>query len=361
MRSQRAHYDTLAAAIVPEMKEVDKFWKNAAKFVFRSALKKLAHEQNLHKLFHILVRSPLSELSAFCKNTDAATYTDIAGERMTISIRSTLTNHLQSFQFLKPTEKGSSLREPSLREFSLRKFSIRKWVTSEHLAGDQWLFLSMKPDQRETLVPLLSGWLAIAINALMTLPRSEVRRLWFIIDELPSLQKLPSLATLMTEIRKYGGCVLAGVQDFPQLYDIYGHDQARSILNQFNTKIFFRNTEPEVTSWISRVLGEAETTEQVENLSYGAHSIRDGVSIAPHTHTKPLILPTEIARLREREAFIMLPGPYPICKTRLKRTKLPDIAVDFKPVPETELRKRQHTLDKFGLNFHLLSQQGESK
>jgi len=64
--------------------------------------------------------------------------------------------------------------------------------------------------------------------------------------------------------------------------------------------------------WISKVLGEAETTEQVENLSYGANTIRDGVSLSQNTQTKPLILPTEIANLKDLEAFVRLPGTFPV-------------------------------------------------
>ena len=36
-------------------------------------------------------------------------------------------------------------------------------------------------------------------------------------------------------------------------------------------------------AWISKVLGEVETTEHTENLSYGANTIRDGVSLSQHT------------------------------------------------------------------------------
>ena len=89
-----------------------------------------------------------------------------------------------------------------------------------------------------------------------------------------TLQKLPPLETMMAESRKYGGCVMAGVQSFPQLTNTYGHHQAQSILDLFNTKIFFRNTDPNTTQWISKVLGEAETTEHIENLSYGATRLR---------------------------------------------------------------------------------------
>ena len=327
-----SHYDALASAIIPKSSAHDKFWENAGKALLSSALKELAKqkETNSQKLYHILVRSQLGDFSKFFQDTDAAAYTYPEGEKMTLSIRATLANHLQCFKFLKPTEQG---------------FSIRKWIENEKTSKDQWLFLSVKPDQRETLLPLITGWLDTAINALMTLSPEYSRRLWFIIDELPSLQKLPSLETAMAESRKYGGCILAGVQSFPQLSTTYGQNQSQSILDLFNTKIFFRNTDPNTTTWISKVLGEAEMTEQLENLSYGANTIRDGVSLSPHTRTKPLVLPTEISALKDLEAFVKLPGSTPACKIQMKYKAISSIAPAFEPLSALELKKRLHGID----------------
>jgi type IV conjugative transfer system coupling protein TraD len=317
------HYDALAAAIIPETTAHDKFWENAGKALLSSALKALVGEHNIQKLYHILVRSNLSDFGKFFQGTDAAPYTHPEGEKMTLSIRATLANHLQGFKFLKQTSKP---------------FSIREWVKNEDT--DQWLFLTANPDQRETLIPLISAWLDTAINALMTLPRDNDRRLWFIIDELPSLQKLSSLKTALAEVRKYGGCLLAGVQNSPQLFDTYGHYQAQSILDLFNTKIFFRNTDPHTAQWISKALGETEITEQVENLSYGAHTIRDGVSLSPHTRIHSLVLPTEVASLENFEAFIKFPGAYPVCKIKMTYKNMPTIAEDFKPISDEDGLKK---------------------
>ncbi|HUX79613.1 MAG TPA: type IV secretion system DNA-binding domain-containing protein [Alphaproteobacteria bacterium] len=315
------HYDALAAAIIPETESPEKFWENAAKVLFSTALKEGAGERNIQKLYHILVRSNLKDFEKFFQETDAATYTNSEGEKMTLSIRACLVNHLQGLKYLKQTSKP---------------FSFRDWVKNEDTTHGQWIFLTANPDQRKTLIPLISAWLDTAINALMTLPRDYDRRLWFIIDELPSLQELPSLKTALAEARKYGGCLLAGVQNSPQLFDTYGYYQAQSILDLFNTKIFFRNTDPQTAQWISKALGEAEITEQIENLSYGAHNIRDGVSLSPHTRIHSLILPTEVASLENFEAFIKLPGAYPACKIKMTYKNMPTIAVDFKPTPETQ-------------------------
>jgi type IV conjugative transfer system coupling protein TraD len=316
------HYDALGASIIPKTKAPDKFWQDAGKVLLSSALKKLAKEKDILKLYHILARSPLKEFEKFFEGTDAVSYTDPEGEKMTLSVRATLANHIQGFKFLSPTHKA---------------FSIREWVKNEK--EDQWLFLTARPDQRATLIPLISAWLDTSINALMVSSRDEDRRLWFIIDELPSLQELPSLETGAAEVRKYGGCVLAGVQNDPQLLETYGHHQAHAILDLFNTKIFFRNTDSHSTERISKNLGEAEITEQIETLSYGAHNIRDGVSLSPRTHIKSLVLPTEIANLQDLEAFVKLPGDHPVCKIKMSYKNIPPIAVDFKPLSETHLLK----------------------
>ena len=306
-----SHFDTLAAAILPSSQASEPFWENAGKALLSSALKELAArgERDVSKLYHLLVRSDLKAFSAFFRGTEAAPYTHMEGEKMTLSIRATLANHLQSFRYLSGTEEHP---EENRRE----GFSIRDWVS--HTGNDQWLFLSAKPDTRETLRPLIRGWLEIASNALMSLPPDPNRRLWFILDELPALQRLPSLETSLAESRKYGGCFLAGIQSISQMTSAYGQSSASAILDLFNTKIFFRNTDPTTTAWISKVLGEAETTERIENLSYGAHLMRDGVSLSPQMRTKPLVLPSEVANLKDGEALLKLPGPYPA--TRLLMT-----------------------------------------
>lgn len=308
------HYDALAAAIVPKSSSSDKFWENAGKALLSAAFRKFAalRDPDVHKLYHLLVCADLSEFSKFFHKTEAASYTHMDGDKMTMSIRATLVNHMQAFKLLTSSE------EP---------FSIRKWV-SESPEG-QWLFISAKPDQRDTLLPLISGWIDTAINALMSEEPNPARRLWFILDELPALQKLPSLEIGMAEARKYGGCFLAGVQSFPQLINTYGQNQAQSVLDLFNTKLFFRNTEPSTTSWISKVLGEAEIKEHVESLSYGANTIRDGVSLSQQTKTKPLVLPTEIACLPDLEAYIKLPATVPTGKIKLKYKAMETLSKGF--------------------------------
>jgi type IV secretory pathway TraG/TraD family ATPase VirD4 len=189
------------------------------------------------------------------------------------------------------------------------------------------IFITARSDQRQTLKPLISAWVDMAINALMVLPEDYTRRLWFIIDELAALQKLPSLQMGLAEGRKYGGCFLVGFQSKPQLEEIYGRQGAESMLDLFNTKVFFRCTEPSTQTWISKVLGDKEEIEPQENISYGANSMRDGVSLSHHTRQKPLVMPTELSQLKDLECYIKLPGDYPCTKLQMTYQTASNLAV----------------------------------
>ncbi len=311
-----SHYDMLSAGLIPQQKYVsDRFWDNSSRALFSTAMQKLdsLKDHSIHELHRILITSDLNEFESFFKETEATSYTSKEGEKMTLSVRSNLAVQIKSLKYLNDQNKG---------------FSLRQWVQEEE--HNNWLFITARPDQRETLKPLISCWLEIAFNAIMTLEPNQKRRLWFIIDELPALQQLPSFSLALAELRKYGGCIMAGIQGMPQISDLYGNSGSQTILDLFNTFIFFRSTDPQTTNWISKVLGEKDETEIVENLSYGANTIRDGVSLNQQTYTKPIILPTEVQNLKDLAAYIKLPGDYPITKIKMDYQAFEERTLAFK-------------------------------
>ena len=143
----------------------------------------------------------------------------------------------------------------------------------------------------------------------MSLGVSYDRRIWCIIDELHALKKLPALATAMSEFRKYGGCILAGMQSVNQLYKIYGQNEGLTILNQFNSKFIFRTEDNNFANYLCKNFGKIEYKESSENNSYGAHEMRDGVSFTKVEKKKPLVAASDLASLDDCEAFIKLPEP----------------------------------------------------
>jgi len=373
-----SHYDVLAESLIqPKGGHSDPFWDRASRALLKTALRKYAYHKknNIEELTAFLMNSSDKEFERFFKGTEAATFASSHNEKTTHSIRSVLSSQIEGLRHLEsPDSKNKDNKEnkdsknneeneasnyykdqeerknsnnsdnpnqkvsphhspdqpfsPGEKENTEAKlepsFSIRKWISGEKQEigtqknnGGGWLFITARADQRQSLTPLISAWMDIAINALMVLPEDYTRRLWFILDELAALQNLPSLQRGLAEGRKYGGCFLAGFQSKPQLENIYGRSAAETMLDLFNTKVFFRCTEPSTQAWISKVLGDTEETEPQENISYGANSTRDGVSLSRQTRQKPLILPTEFSQLQDLECYVKLPGDYPCTKLQM--------------------------------------------
>src|SRR5258708_8898414 len=91
---------------------------------------------------------------------------------------------------------------------------------------------------------------------------------WFDLDELASLQRLPQLNTAVTENRKSNNPVVLGFQGRSQLETRYGHE-AEAMMSQPATKIFLRTSEPRAPKWVSDTIGRTESQRMSEIRSSG--------------------------------------------------------------------------------------------
>ena len=70
--------------------------------------------------------------------------------------------------------------------------------------------------------------------------------------EKPSLNKVEALA----EIRKYGGCIVSGLQNISQIDKLYGAEIRKTMSSLYNTKVFFRSPNSDTAQWIVKTVGE---------------------------------------------------------------------------------------------------------
>jgi type IV secretory pathway TraG/TraD family ATPase VirD4 len=115
-----------------------------------------------------------------------------------------------------------------------------------------------------------------------------------------------------------------------------------------NTRFFFRNPSAEMAKFVSVELCNEELEEVKESTSYGANSIRDGVSLSSNRTSRPLVDYSEIMRLKILTCFARMPGEYPITKLELKLNKRPEKSKGF---IERELPVEAQNNDSYQLNF----------
>lgn len=319
------HFDNMANGLIPDPAEADPFWALAGRMVLKDVYRVLGREgrRTNRDLYNAIAKSNLEAMHALLQGTAGATYVDPVTERTGMSLKMTVQNQLESFRFLH--DEG----EP---------FSIRKWV---HEDGDSWMFITARESMREALKPILSLWIDTAIKAVLDLEPIHRERLWFCIDELPTLQKLDILKLALTNTRKYGLCMVLGVQDFSQLYETYGKHLASTIISGCQTKLLLRVTDGEAAKLLAELMGQAEVDEKEETLSYGLSAQRDGVSVFARRQMRDLVLTSEILTLPDMTGYLVVPGDYPIARVSygyVPRKRIADgfveregFGIDFKP------------------------------
>ena len=294
-------YDALAKALVGEASHHESFWDDSAEKILSEALKCYQDQRSIKELLYLLNQAPLKTYSKFFENTPVASLTSQDGEKTVTSIRASLNNK---------TKPLSHLQETTL------PFSLKDYVLSD---CKSWLYITAMPAQRRSLGPLLAAWVEIILNGLMMRdPTGKNNNLWIIMDELPALGRIPSLKTALAESRKYGGCLVAGVQNIHQIRNIYGRNEANDLLDQFNSRFIFRVGDQETAQIAANILGEQESKQMQESLSYGANTMRDGVNINTVERKNLLVMPTEIMTLPNLSCYAKLAGSWPVTKIKLK-------------------------------------------
>ena len=112
----------------------------------------------------------------------------------------------------------------TLRQLKTNKDSTQRWTAREWVEQRQgWIFLTSTPETREALKPLHSLWLDLLILRLLHQANDPTaRRVWMVLDEVATLQRLPQLETALTQNRKANTSIVVGLQGKAQLETIYG-------------------------------------------------------------------------------------------------------------------------------------------
>jgi len=306
---RESDYDYIASAFIPEKKDSSgPFWTDSARRVFAVFAKKLQEEKGdvtNQEFCDALLKSNYKMIAHFLAGTEASSLISAESEKTSLSILAILAAYISSIKYLHDDPKEN--------------FSIRNWIESENNEQNGFLFISSKGDQHESLKPLISTWLDIAVKSLLSVSQNQhnsqdPRRIWIILDEVGSLQALPSLLDGLAQSRQFGGAFVISLHSISQLKAIYGRDTTDTITSLCRNKLFFAGADEETSEFCSQNLGNQEVEEMKEGISYGANEIRDGVNLNKHRSVKRLVMSSQFMFLKKLYAYVKFAGEFPISK-----------------------------------------------
>lgn len=273
---------TIAAAFLPEKEYEKEYFTDGPRRVLAHLLKRKPQPRDILKW----MSDPEEWIVRMVKGTPLAALLDPGAPAQKAGVISSLNMVADSLELLPEWEHT----RPT--------FATAEWYTERK----RWVFLTSSPEYREKILPLHSVWLDLFILRMMGYCQDHAAKpVWFVLDELASLNKLPQFHTAVTENRKYGNPVVLGFQGRSQLEKRYGQD-AEAMLSQPATKVFFKTSEPRAAKWISDAIGDIEVERLKESRSIGMLSSKK--SYAMEIATKPLIMASEISGLEPLHGFI---------------------------------------------------------
>lgn len=231
--SHEAEALTLADSLYPDLPHKDPYMSRAPRAVFA----------------HLLTLGPTLEGLSVWLCQDQEIERQVAGTRLAPLVaspqREALLSELKAVgRVFRLLPQAKVKRDP---------WNSREWSHARR----GWLFLTSTPQTREWLLPLTSFWLDLLVMRLMNQGMAGARPVWFVLDDLVTLRRLPQLQTAILEKRKSNNRFVLGVQSFSQLEESYGNT-VKGILSQAATKVFLRTTEAESANWISETIGDVE-------------------------------------------------------------------------------------------------------
>jgi hypothetical protein len=225
-----------------------------------------------------------AEIDRRVAGTEVANYIDRAAGPQRVGVLASLSKVAKSLRLL--PEKGAGNGE----------WSATDWAETRK----GWIFITSLPPERAALLPLQSVWIDMLVMRLLNEPRADQKRVWFVLDELASLQRLPQLVTALTENRKSNNPIILGFQGKAQLEVIYGH-LAEVMLSQPSTSIYLKTKEPKAGEWVSNGIGKVEIERMKETRFDGS---RSGRNFSLDRQIEPVVMESEISGLPDLHAFM---------------------------------------------------------
>ena len=289
-------YHRYALSLVPRGRtNEEEEWASFARLLLRETARKLVREHNpsIERLIWWTTIAPPDKFKDFLHGTDAE------------SLFTGADKALASARFMLADKITEHKKMPA------GEFSLRDWLDDPE-GGN--LFLTWNEAQATALKPLISAWIDVLCTSILSLPASDDRKVWMLIDELASMEKLPSLEAALTKGRKAGLRVVAGLQSTSQLDDIYGHDEAQTLRSCFRSLAALGGamTDPKTCEDVSKSLGEHEVERYAFSRSSGDRGANSSKSL--RTDRERVVMPSQLSSLPDLTGYLAFVGNLPIAK-----------------------------------------------
>lgn len=326
--------NSLAASLIPESQKGDNpFWNNAARDIMAGILHYLYQNgKTTNADIWEAVTQTNTELAKMLKDTPGAEagykYLEDPKNKTAMDVISVFIQYAKCFDYMKHMKGG---------------FSIEEWVNN---GKEGILFITNYADLKDTLKPILSLFVDTVGKYILSLKDDETRqrRIFIILDEFSTLQKLSTMVNMLTLSRSKGGAIFLGIQNFGLIDDVYNAPTRQTIVNACGNCAVFSVADPETSDYCVRKLGEVEYWENQSSQSIGTNDA-DRINSNQVKRKEHLVLASDIHGLKDLTAYVRFSN-YDVALTTFSYKKFKTISDSFIMRPDLFLSEfKKNALD----------------
>lgn len=308
---------SLAKAIVPSNEGDNKYFSDAAQATLEVLF------QQCHDIDSLVMAGLGEDTQTLIERITNAGLGGMVGSAKTFaSVRGNMGPYLRSLALLPAVPRGQGV---SLKDFC------------EKPAG-RFIFLLSNGRTRDAIAPIHQLMLNQIVSVATSLRPDPGRRLWLILDELPTLLPSPALATALSQGRKFGLSAVMALQAIGQMYSRVGQHESAALLSMPKTRLILRVGDGDTAESMSAEIGDRHIKRKqisTTSSSGGQGAGSSGTSTTWQDTTERAVLASEIMALPDLQGYLRVEST--TMKVRLAWTPYPTIADDYQPVPPRSL------------------------
>ncbi len=183
------------------------------------------------------------------------------------------------------------------------------------IADEKTAIFFIMPDEKTTYYPITSLMITQFYQSLIDKAYEKggvLSRRWnFNIDEFGNFVKIPIMPNMVSASLSRGIRLNLWIQSYSQLDKVYGKEDARTIRDNCEIKIFLQSGDPETKKQIVAELDTYTISKNTSSISKNSSSSSLGSSTSENTTARELLKISELSRIN-RPYHLVLSNTYPL-------------------------------------------------
>lgn len=297
--ADQADLFSMGKSLIPDPpSNQESHWNDTARAIFmavmREAIKnKKASNQNVFKT----LSQSAEFLFKLLKSVNAPEAVHLANSKNASDVTSTLMRYVRWLDF---ADDGD--------------FRIADYLSNP---SKRFIFIANTKKIEVIQRPLLTLFIDFFSKIYLSLPDSRDRRMYMLLDEFGTLDKMDAITDMLVTGRSKGLRVFLGTQAVGQIDSLYGENTRNTILNCCSNIVLLAQNDPVTAELCSKIIGSPEIWE-----SSHSQGVAGEESEQKQKQLKNLVIPSEFQSMQNLTAYVRILKDWQF--TSIDRTDYPD-------------------------------------